>query len=279
MARQMPFMAPQVPMNTRYQQLKEIADHTGLTEILDRVGLAQVLGKSVRFCLDREERDRHREIKQDYSSSRQVFQQLNEDVPEGSPSAPVWLIGSMNTVWGVKLESILGLAMRLKGFRPVAVCPDSWEWRAKYHAICGVLESLHFRTFLRLTPEDHSEPWWPFPGGRPCMRDLMRLTYHDVDIGRIAVSNLMYRKKFSKFDLSDDTTVAELRTGAAMCAASSSSRREDGPRIQASHGIDSRKRSLALLRKFLEHASPTVSLLCNMWAHRRSMAISSSGIL
>ena len=199
-------------MNTRYQQLKEIADHTGLTEILERVGLAQVLGRSVRFCLDREERDRHREIKQDYSSSQQVFQQLNEDVPEGSPSAPVWLIGSMNTVWGAKLEAILGLAMRLKGFRPIAVCPDSWEWRAKYHAVCGVLESLHFRTFLRLTPEDHSEPWWPFSGGRPCMKDLMRLTYHDVDIGRIAVSNLMYRKKFSRFDLTDDTTVAELRT-------------------------------------------------------------------
>jgi len=198
-------------MNTRYQQLKEIADQMGLIEALDRVGLAQLLGKSVRFCLDGEERDRHRIIKQDYASSRQVFQELNADVPNGSPASPVWLIGSMNTVWGVKLESILGLAMRLKGFQPIAVCPDNWEWRAKYHAVCGVLESLHFKKFIRLTPEDHSEPWWQFAEGRPCMRDLMRLTYHEVDIGRIAVSNLMYRRKFSKFDLSDDTTVSELR--------------------------------------------------------------------
>jgi hypothetical protein len=198
-------------MKSGYQFLKSVADEMGISALLQKLGLAKALGKTVRLCLDSKERADFRQIRADYLNCRHVFEALSGAIPQGSSSSPVWLIGSMNTVWGMKLEAVLGLAMRVNGFRPVGVCPGRWEWRDRYHAACGIKERIDFQEFIRSTPDDQSESSWRFGNGRPSMQDLMRMTYRNVDVGRIAVSNLMYKRKFSKFNLSDDAIVHELR--------------------------------------------------------------------
>jgi hypothetical protein len=117
------------------------------------------------------------------------------------------MISSMTTIWGVELEGVMSLALRSRGFATaiVELAPNTWVRR--FHRLFGNRTFLEFeRCWLdaasgALIPDEAVRAFEPGKS-QPSVSDLLRVTFRSVDIGRIALSNVLYRHKFTKFDLS-----------------------------------------------------------------------------
>jgi hypothetical protein len=197
-------------MATRYDDLKEAVKRSSIAGLLERLGMRSALGEAVRWFVFAEERARRRAIYDDYRGCKAIIEALSKDIPAGDPAKPVWMIGSMHTVWGVKLEGVLSIAVRLAGMTPVAVHATRVRWIRRYHRSFGLEQALFFEKYegrARRTIDRASS----IPGYELTMNGLMELRYHDVDVGRIAVSNHVYNNKFTRLDLKDRDTRAALR--------------------------------------------------------------------
>ena len=138
----------------------------------------------------------------DYKTSQNQFRRIAKGAPPGDPNKIALMISSFSNVVGLKLEGVLALAVRLRGFYPqvVELSPDNWVRR--YHHLFDNNRFIDFQRILVTEP-----PVVPdskileFKRSQPTIQDLFRLTYRQIDIGRISLSNVLYRHKFSKFDL------------------------------------------------------------------------------
>lgn len=195
----------------KYSDLKQLAYRTGVTHLLDRTGVRGSISEWTRFLSDAAERERWHAIRQDYIACREQFQRLSQAAPTGDPEKIAWIVSSFATIWGFKMDGVVSLAVRLRDFRPVGVHLGSESWSRRYHQLFGIRHFLNFERFLavdsitRGVPEIHD-----FVRSRPRVSDLLELTYRDVDVGRIALSNVLNRHKFAKFDLTQPETLAEL---------------------------------------------------------------------
>ncbi|HEY7533516.1 MAG TPA: hypothetical protein VH681_12155, partial [Nitrospiraceae bacterium] len=116
----------------------------------------------------------------------------------------------MHTVWGVKMEGILSIAVRLAGMMPVAVHATRHQWIQRYHRSFGLQRALFFEKYEGKVRRSIDSDGWSSPDQEWTMNELMELRYRDVDVGRIAVSNHVYDNKFSRFNLRDPGTRAAL---------------------------------------------------------------------
>src|SRR5580765_4727010 len=130
-----------------YKDIRELIEKSPFVGLLERFGIKSVLGEAVRWILSAEERQRHHAIESDYQACKATIQALSKELPAGDPSKPVWMIGSMHTVLGVKLEGILSLAVRLAGMMPIAVHPTRFRWVEKYHRIFSMERALYFEKY------------------------------------------------------------------------------------------------------------------------------------
>jgi hypothetical protein len=119
------------------------------------------------------------------------------------------MVSSIPLVWEIKLQGIMSLALRVKDYNIGIVDFGATPWLPRYHEAFGNRKLIAFhkylslrpapdRNFIKLTPEVTT------------IRDLMGLTYRGVDLGRIVLSNVMYRYKFDKFDLLNPDIRAEI---------------------------------------------------------------------
>lgn len=195
----------------RYGRIRRLAKLTGATALLDRVGLRGPVGEWTRRLASAAERERWRLIAQDYQDCHRPFRRIAEGAPAGDPTKSAWVISSMPTVWGWKLDGVLSLVLRLRDYRPVAVYLSANSWARRYHRLFAISRFLDFQTYqplpsLPAIPGDVRE----FIRSRPTVRDLLALTYRQVDIGRVALSNVLNRNKFAKLNLSQPVTLDEL---------------------------------------------------------------------
>ena len=123
--------------------------------------------------------------------------------------APVWMMCSMPTVLGLKLEGVMALIARVAGWRPVAVYADTSPWPRRYHRQFGITGEVPYYRYLDATPTERVRALEP-QGAAYAMEALLDLTYRRVDVGRIALSNVLYRRKFVRLDLADAATTSEL---------------------------------------------------------------------
>jgi hypothetical protein len=195
----------------KYSDLKQLAYRTGATDLLDWMGVRGSVSGWARFLIDAAEREKWRAIRKDYIACREQFQRLSQAAPTGGPENVAWIVSALQTVWSLKMDGVISLAVRLRDFRPVAVHLGSDSWSRRYHQLFGIRNFLNFEGFLamdsitRPAPEIHD-----FVRSRPRVSDLLELTYRDVDVGRIALSNVLNRNKFAKFDLAQAETLAEV---------------------------------------------------------------------
>src|SRR4051812_41271113 len=94
-------------------KLSLLASRTGAIALLDRLGLRGPLSSAVRLASSGEERSRWRTIRQDYLSCRDMLRRISKDLPETNPKAIAWMIVSLPTVSGLKLEGVMALGARM----------------------------------------------------------------------------------------------------------------------------------------------------------------------
>ncbi|MGI8422705.1 MAG: hypothetical protein ACR2NO_01070, partial [Chloroflexota bacterium] len=168
----------------------------------------------VRLLRSREERARWAALAADYRERGAALRRISAGTPAGDVGRRAWMICTMPTVWGIKLEGVVSLAAREAGYRPEVVELAEDTWVRRYHALFG---NRNVQTFVPrrhagsptlgdLPPEIAS-----FLESRPRTPELLALTHANVDVGRIALSNVLYRNKFSRFDITDSDTLAGLR--------------------------------------------------------------------
>lgn len=191
-------------------RLKQLAKQIGLVATLDRLGARGAVVDGLTLLVDSKAREKKRLIDEDYLAFRTQYQRL---VPTQSefPNGIALMISSMPTVWGLKLEGAFSLAIRSAGYRPVILQLSPDVWSRRYHAVFGNYDFVEFhRIAASQPPIAPAKEFLEFRHISPTVRDLMKLTYRQVDIGRIAVSNLLYRHKFEKFDLAQPHLAKEI---------------------------------------------------------------------
>ncbi len=194
-----------------YDHLKNLAEKMGVLGLLERTGQRGRIGEIAGLLTSSAKRSYWSILREDYLNCRAQIRKIAKGAPQGDLNKPVWLICAMPTVWGLKLEGFLSLALRLGNFNPVAVYLNDDVWNRRYHTLFGINSSLNFRRFQMMTSAQPAPEIIEFISNRPNVSDLMDLEYHRVNIGRIALSNTLYRNKFSKFDITQPETLADLQ--------------------------------------------------------------------
>ncbi len=146
-------------------------------------------------------------LRDDIRTWRGRLQQISEGLGDGDRT--VWMICSMQSILGLKLEGVMALAVRVCGFRPVAVYVDTNPWPRRYHRLFGIRQFLAYYRYVDATSLERMNELEPRSASFS-MAELLDLSYRRVDVGRIALSNLLYRRKFTRLNLTDPSTTAEL---------------------------------------------------------------------
>lgn len=194
-----------------FRVLNNLAQRSGAAVLLERLGVYGRASELLRLALDPGERERWRIIRLDFKKCQDQFRRIARGAPLGDPKKVAWIICSMPTVWGLKMEGILSLAMRLKYLTPVVVHHGYNSWIRRYHDLFGMRQYINFHWFRSVLPSVAPDPQIiEFMHSRPTVGGLLRLVYHQVDIGRIALSNVLNHRKFIKFDLAHEDILKEV---------------------------------------------------------------------
>ena len=160
-----------------------------------------------------DQRDRWRIIREDYKKCSAQFADIADRAPEGDPQKTAWMISSMSTVWGIKVEGLLSLALRFRGFSPIAVYLNHDAWSVRYHNVFKLRRFIYFAPINPNGSGAASPEIADFIGSHPRVSDLIAFEFDKVGIGRIALSNYLTCHKFAQFDIDDPATLAELELG------------------------------------------------------------------
>jgi len=197
--------------------LKQLAERFGIKSLLDWIGLYRHLSGGIDWVnrrvrqSDRNKRDeRWSIINRDYQACMDQFQQTAWGAPVGDPKKIALMISSASAVMALKLEGILSFALRLQDFSPQIIALRAGPWTQRYHNLFGNRSLIRFKQFLTQITDVSTSEVIAFQTRQPTVFDLMNLSYHQVDVGRIALSNVIARHKFASFDLSREETLAEI---------------------------------------------------------------------
>jgi hypothetical protein len=153
---------------------------------------------------------RWHQIQDDYARCRGPLTQIARGLPGPGRRGTVLLVSTISMVWGWKTDGIVSLLLRARGFHPTIVEPRHSWWARRYHRLFGKPRCVCFAEFRARTGGDDPADFVLLPEPLVISR-LMDLSYRGVDVGRIAVSNVLYRRKFQSFDLGDVQLQGELR--------------------------------------------------------------------
>lgn len=182
-----------------------------LSNLLLHSRVGRMISEFKRFIWDSSHRARWHLIRSDYQNSKAQLTQLARSVSPGDKGKTLLIVPN-GMVMGIKLEGIFGLIWQLKGFYPRVLELNYDYWMQKYFRSFGVLDFINFQKYLASIPPVSALPpdLIDFKNSRPTIGDLLEYRFHGVDIGRITLSNILYRNKFSKFDISSDSTLNQI---------------------------------------------------------------------
>lgn len=194
-----------------YHSLSRLAHQTGAVALLEQVGLRGYAGELARLVASAEARARWRALRRDYRATAPVLAGVARGAPAGDPDRPAWVVASLPLVAYLKLDGVMSLAARLAGFSPVAVHLADDPWSRRYYRLFGLRRSLRLARFLPEGPADGAGAVDELIGSRPGVGDLLGFRYRGVEIGRAALSGVLYRRHYQAFDLDQPETLAEVR--------------------------------------------------------------------
>jgi predicted O-methyltransferase YrrM len=202
-------------LTRRFLRRRSILDW--VISLVSRAGLRGLLSRALgrmRGRSNQPNRDMHDKrwhiINADYQACKDQIQQVAQGAPASDLNKTVLFICSSSSVQAFKLEGVLSLALRLKNYSPQIVELYANPWCQRYHNLFGNFHFVKFKEFLTRKPIEPAPEILAFKHSQPTVFDLMNLTYRQVDIGRVALSNVITRHKFTSFDLSQTKTLAEV---------------------------------------------------------------------
>jgi capsular polysaccharide biosynthesis protein len=184
-------------------------NHDRLARIAQRTGAFAML-ELVRIGLDPAKRKRWQILRGDYRRCRDQFADIAEQAPDGNLEKEAWMISTLSTAWGLKMEGLLSLALRFRGFSPRAVYLHHDPWSVRYHNIFKLRRAVYFVPTKARGPVVSDKRITDFVSSRPRISDLLRFDLNGVSIGRIALSNILNNHKFARLDIEDPETLREL---------------------------------------------------------------------
>jgi hypothetical protein len=177
---------------------------------LDRFHLAEPLYEFTQR-LHLAGRQNHALLCDDFRKSRQQLANMIPAQSYAHRDKSAWVISSLSTVGGWKLDGVLSLGLRRRGLVPVGIQMSYNPWARRYYELFGIRRMINFRNARSRVPDpEPMRELGEFRYGYPRVSDLLRIQYHQVDVGRIALSNLLNRNKFSRFDLSEQPILDEV---------------------------------------------------------------------
>lgn len=190
--------------------LKSFAKTLKIDSLIDQAGMRGPVADWLNRLGDAHRREIDRIIEADYRATRQCILPIARSLIDHPATGIAWMFGS-NSIWGYKMEAMLLLALRLIGYSPVVVETQYGRWCRRYHRLFGNSTFIDFSYDRRRTDSVEPDPLWAeFVAGRPTVPDLLELRYRQVDVGRIVLSNILYKNKFSKFDIRQPETLREI---------------------------------------------------------------------
>ena len=187
-------------------------EDTGLSDLLWRAGLFRPL-LDLREALGQP--SIRRAIQQDWTESSAVLAGLAAAASNQPLRAGTVLIAStVQLIAAKKLEALWALVLRFLGYRPIAVetLLRHGRWTRAYLGAAGVdqVHDLHRIIASQPWPQPTSEIRAFEEAATPRLPELLDISYRGVDIGRIALSNLLYRYKFRTFNIQERDTHADM---------------------------------------------------------------------
>lgn len=175
--------------------------------LLDRLDLRGWVSEQYNLLTNTALREAHKTIREDFEQCKVQWQEIAQGAPAPTSGKTVWMLGS-NWVWGYKFEAMLLLALRSQQYATAVVETQYSSWCRKYHRLTGNRRFIDYTVFQRQTAALAPEAQWrEFVNSKPTIPNLIDLTYRNVDIGRIVLSNILYQNKFKKFDIADPETL------------------------------------------------------------------------
>lgn len=194
----------------KWTAFKNVVRRSRLFLLLDCLGLAE---SAYALCQvgSRIQRERNALIRQDFKRFRLESARMVAGEEEDHPRKRAWIISSLSTVCGWKLDGVLSLGLRLHGYAPMGIQVNFDPWGRRYYELFGIKHAHNFRaTVSRVGAVAPAREIIQFQNSRPTIKDLLQVQYRQVDIGRIALSNVLNRHKFVSFDLDRPDMLAEV---------------------------------------------------------------------
>lgn len=193
------------------KQTRMLLRNLGISNLLMRLGFGGILSEYTRWLFNSSYRRNWKLIREDYRSCRRQLLDFSSSFPQTSKGKRLFIVHN-GMLMGYKLEGFLGLVWRLNGFEPIVLDPYYDYWMRKYFRLFGVREFVDFQKHLAAIPSSGSLPseLIEFQKRNPSVQDLLNYRFRGVDVGRITLSNVLYKNKFSKFDISSPSTLDEI---------------------------------------------------------------------
>ena len=177
----------------------------------DRLNLRSVLITELHNLINSELREQQRLINADYRVSKPLYRKLLEGSPESTNSKPALIVSTLDSIFSIKLDCMLSISLRMAGYQPIVIQLSHYKWTKRYHRLLGNTRFIQFNKFLSTGQTiDHRSVLTSFIESQPDIRNLMEFSFDGIDAGRIALSNILHRRKFDKFDISAPNTLSEL---------------------------------------------------------------------
>jgi hypothetical protein len=205
-----------------YTRLSKIAEQTGAASLLETLGIRDSVSEMIQRSVNPAEREKLDIIHEDFLKTRKQLAHIADGAPQAGTE--IWMISTLTSVWAVKLEGILSLALRTAGYLPKMIYLNHAAWPVRYHKLFGLRNPAYFTSVI--SPDKASQDWAAdFIRSGPGITELVRLEKGGIAVGRIALSNYLYRNKFQKFDIKDPATLDILSQDLATVAATAAEAR------------------------------------------------------
>jgi hypothetical protein len=155
-------------------------------------------------------------IARDYAAFARKAEPLRAAKPH-RPERTTTLIVSLSAfVYQLKLEGVLGTALRLDGSRVVALTHAGWRWPVRYFRAFGIDELVHLEDYLDDTGEDEVRAAVERAlGGEIGVQSLRKVVFHGAHVGEQTLSTLSRRHRRGRISLADPIVRADLEQSLA----------------------------------------------------------------
>jgi hypothetical protein len=170
------------------------------------------LGRRARLALaDPRRAWRELLIARDWIAFRRQTKPLRNATATGSGQPTTLIVSLSGFIYQLKVEGVLGSALKLAGSRVVVLTHAGWTWPKRYFRSFGIDEFVYLEDYLGTVSEDHVQAAVEQAlAGGVGVQLLRKVVFRGAHVGEQALSTLSRRYFRGRISLSDPTVRANL---------------------------------------------------------------------